>query len=338
MDFDIDIMVRAHWRGIRVRNRATRVTYPEDGVSHFRCASRQYSHFQNACEIFLHHAGHLAGDSVQAHATTMKKNHWADLGESTFVAGIWFMYGVYRLFGRLPFRLFLYPVVSYYWLTKPIARQSSMEYLQRIQQAKNVFGKPPGRWQGYRHFLQFGETLLDKLLAIGGNYPVDRVDLSEHKIIWDELEKQQGCLIVTAHLGCLELMQSASTWKRKFKINILVHTAHATSFNRILTRINPDTGVNFLQVTAFNAPTAMMLADRIAAGELIAIAGDRVPTSGDRIVNATFLGKPGSISCRSVFDCFSAYMPGLCNGLHARWQRLSAQGRETGRRRCNPSQ
>lgn len=35
MDFDIDIMVRAHWRGIRVRNRATRVTYPEDGVSHF---------------------------------------------------------------------------------------------------------------------------------------------------------------------------------------------------------------------------------------------------------------------------------------------------------------
>jgi glycosyltransferase involved in cell wall biosynthesis len=35
MDFDIDIMVRAHWRGIRVRNRPTRVIYPEDGVSHF---------------------------------------------------------------------------------------------------------------------------------------------------------------------------------------------------------------------------------------------------------------------------------------------------------------
>lgn len=35
MDFDIDIMVRAHWSGIRVRNHPTRVTYPEDGVSHF---------------------------------------------------------------------------------------------------------------------------------------------------------------------------------------------------------------------------------------------------------------------------------------------------------------
>jgi hypothetical protein len=36
MDFDADIIVRLHWRGAQVRNRPTRVTYPADGVSHFR--------------------------------------------------------------------------------------------------------------------------------------------------------------------------------------------------------------------------------------------------------------------------------------------------------------
>lgn len=221
----------------------------------------------------------------------MKQNHWADLGESTFVAGIWFLYGIYRLFGRFPFRFFLYPVASYYWLSRPVARRSSMEYLQRLHASKKVFLKPPGRWQGYLHFIQFGETLLDKLLAIGGNYPTDKVSLSGHETIWNKLSNQQGCLIVTAHMGCIELMQSASSWKHGFKVNVLVHTAHATSFNRILNRINPDAGVNFLQVSAFNAPTAMILADRIEAGEVIAIAGDRIPTSGDRIINAEFLGK-----------------------------------------------
>ncbi len=35
MDFDCEILVRLHWRGVRVRNRPTRVTYPLDGVSHF---------------------------------------------------------------------------------------------------------------------------------------------------------------------------------------------------------------------------------------------------------------------------------------------------------------
>ena len=35
MDFDTEIIVRLHWAGVPVRNRPTRVTYPEDGVSHF---------------------------------------------------------------------------------------------------------------------------------------------------------------------------------------------------------------------------------------------------------------------------------------------------------------
>ena len=36
MDFDIEIIVRLHWAGVPIRNLPTRVTYPLDGVSHFR--------------------------------------------------------------------------------------------------------------------------------------------------------------------------------------------------------------------------------------------------------------------------------------------------------------
>jgi len=36
MDFDTEIMVRLSWRGVPVVNVPTRVTYPADGVSHFR--------------------------------------------------------------------------------------------------------------------------------------------------------------------------------------------------------------------------------------------------------------------------------------------------------------
>lgn len=36
MDFDSDVIVRLHWRGVPVLNQPTRVTYPRDGVSHFR--------------------------------------------------------------------------------------------------------------------------------------------------------------------------------------------------------------------------------------------------------------------------------------------------------------
>jgi glycosyltransferase involved in cell wall biosynthesis len=36
MQFDAEVLVRLHWRGVRMVNVPTRVTYPRDGVSHFR--------------------------------------------------------------------------------------------------------------------------------------------------------------------------------------------------------------------------------------------------------------------------------------------------------------
>ena len=36
MDFDIEIIVRLHWAGVPIRTVPTKVTYPLDGVSHFR--------------------------------------------------------------------------------------------------------------------------------------------------------------------------------------------------------------------------------------------------------------------------------------------------------------
>ena len=36
MEFDIEVLVRLYWRGVRSVNRPTRVIYPEGGLSHFR--------------------------------------------------------------------------------------------------------------------------------------------------------------------------------------------------------------------------------------------------------------------------------------------------------------
>jgi glycosyltransferase involved in cell wall biosynthesis len=36
MDFDVEVLVRLHWRGMPVINVPTRVHYPADGISHFR--------------------------------------------------------------------------------------------------------------------------------------------------------------------------------------------------------------------------------------------------------------------------------------------------------------
>jgi len=221
----------------------------------------------------------------------MAGRHWADLGESTFVGGTWLLYGVHRLLGRWPFRLCLYPVVLAYWLGSPLARRSSLQYLRRLHAAEpGLFDRTPGWRESLRHFTCFAETLLDKMLAIGGRYRRDRVRFTGYQPMLAAANEGQGGIIITAHMGCLELMQVAATWREGLRVSILVHTAHAQRFNQILDRINPKASVRLLQVTDFSPATAMMLADRVARGEFIAIAGDRVPVAGDRIARAPFLG------------------------------------------------
>ncbi|MFH7611482.1 glycosyl transferase, partial [Pseudomonas syringae pv. tagetis] len=70
-----------------------------------------------------------------------------------------------------------------------------------------------------------------------------------------------------------------------------VHTAHAQRFNRLLRRLDPLAAVELVQVTEMGPATAMMLADKVAAGGFVAIVGDRTPVGGGRCLSADFLGQ-----------------------------------------------
>jgi len=219
--------------------------------------------------------------------------HWAAIGESTFAAGLWFLYAVYRVLGRLPFRLCLYPVVVYYWATRPLARRASLDYLRRMQACHGAIGGAPGWRASLRHFLSFADTLLDKLLAASGHYPVDRLRFVGREPLLALIERGQGALVVTAHVGCLELYEAAIRSLPDFRLTVLVHTAHAQAFNRVLQRLRPNSGITLLQVSEVTAATAVLLAEKVAAGEFVAIAGDRVPLrrSAGNTTQAGFLGQ-----------------------------------------------
>lgn len=217
--------------------------------------------------------------------------HWASIGESTSVLGVRFLHGVHRWLGRVPFRICLYPVVLYYWLSRPLVRRSSSEYLRRLQAAYRVFPVAPGWSHGLTHLLHFAETILDKLLATSGQYRMDSLSHQDQ----DALFAGRGAVLITAHMGCLELLRVAAEHRKGLRITILVHTAHAEAFNRLLKRLDPSSAVRLMQVTDFSPVTAMMLADRVAAGEMVAIAGDRVPVAGGRVVHVPFLGVPAPL-------------------------------------------
>jgi predicted LPLAT superfamily acyltransferase len=233
--------------------------------------------------------------------------HWAAIDEVSFVAGMRLLFWICRVFGRWPFRLVLYPVLAWYVAAKPRARRASRDYLARVGMRG---GAPkPGLAGVLRHFGAFAESILDKMLLWGGLFDTGAVRHFGREVIDRRLAERRGGLLICAHLGNLELCRVLSNERADMKLTVLVHTKHAQAFNRMLGRLNPASQLNLMQVTEMSPATAIELAEKVARGEWVVIAGDRVPVAPNpRVATADFLGAPaafpvGPYVLASILQC-----------------------------------
>jgi len=216
--------------------------------------------------------------------------HWAEIGETTSVVGIRLLCVIYRTLGRRAFRLCALPAVFAHWLLNTTARRASLQYLRRLHAYTGVFAHPPGWRESLQHFRVFADTLLDKILALNGQYPSDKVRVSRDNML-RLLREKRGAIIVTAHIGCLELCQALAGKVPEFHMTVLIYTHHAERFNRLLRRLPNNGKIRLLQVQAIDLAVAAQLGERVERGEFIAIAGDRLPLKGGRHTFADFLGQ-----------------------------------------------
>ncbi len=222
--------------------------------------------------------------------------HWAEVEEQGIVWGIRFLLKVYLCLGRTVLQVFLYPVVSYYWLFNRKARQASLQYLQNVSSFHDVT-VTSSLWCSYRHFISFANALIDKLAAWTGSITLNQVEYHGREAIISLINQGQGVLLLGSHLGNLEVCRAIAQIRKNVVVNVLVHTQHAEKFNAVLNQYADLGRVNLIQVTEVNAATAMMLQDKVEAGELVVIAADRTPVGGQgRVSKAEFLGYSALVS------------------------------------------
>lgn len=216
--------------------------------------------------------------------------HWAAINESSFVAGMRLLFWICKVFGRWPFRVVLYPVLAWYVLAKPAARRASSGYLDRMR----AFAPAPRGFFGVlRHFGAFAENILDKMLLWGGLFDTANVRYHGLAPMQRMIEEKRGAVLLCSHLGNVDLCRVLSHQQSGLKLTVLVHTRHARAFNDMLASIDPRSQMNLMQVTDMSPATAMLLAEKVAQGEFVVIAGDRIPVSPNpRVAAVPFLGSP----------------------------------------------
>lgn len=224
----------------------------------------------------------------------MDAKHWSIVKEAGALGGLRFMFGVYQCFGRLPFRICLYPVILYFFAFRRDARRASLEYLKRMKETGLL-----GRSQqhrlilSFRHFMSFGDSLLDKLSVWQDDIALKDIRFHNHELLDALASNGRGAVIVGSHLGNLEVCRALAQKNTSIKFNVLMHTGYASKFNEMLKRAGSESQVNIIQVTEVNPATAIILQQKVEKGEFLVIAGDRTPVSGPKNTSRVeFLGQP----------------------------------------------
>ncbi|WP_390902534.1 glycosyltransferase family 2 protein [Winslowiella toletana] len=295
MDFDSEIMVRLYWAGTPSRFIRTRVTYPQNGLSHFDA-------LHDNLRISWMHTRLFFGMLPRIPSLLARKRrqqHWSGVSERKGLHGMRVMLAIYRRFGRRVFTLFLWPVIAVYWLTGRSQRQASQQWLAQIAgYARRQQVSLPTPLGSYFHFLRFGEAMLDKIASWRGDLRWGKdIDFAPGAEAAIADARQGGKLILASHLGDIEACRAMAQQVSGLVINALVFTDNAPRFRQVQEEIAPLSGVNLIPVSEIGPETAIMLQEKLDAGEWVAIVGDRTAINRQRggsrrVVWSEFLGRP----------------------------------------------
>jgi predicted LPLAT superfamily acyltransferase len=278
MDFDTEIIVRLHWAGVPVLNAPVAVTYPPDGVSHFRP-------WRDTLLIIWMHYRLFFGMLRRSPRLLARRREkpWYRIRERGTLLGFRMVAGILRLLGPRALRLAAEFLVPYAFLTSGRARRASRDYLAR------VLARKPRPWEVYHHLRHFARATEDKLLAWSGC----RIDLETPDLDAFMAVHGRGALFLGAHLGNLEMLRALGQGRGLPGLNAVVYAENAVRFHEMLKLINPDFGVNLVQMASASPDTAIRLQEILDRGESLFMMGDRTPPNRrGRTVLAPFLGRP----------------------------------------------
>ncbi|ATM77765.1 MULTISPECIES: glycosyltransferase [Serratia] len=310
MDFDTEVMVRLYWQGNTSYFVPTRVTYPQDGLSHFDA-------LKDNVRISLMHTRLFFGMLPRIPTLLFRRSnpHWARQKEIKGLWGMRIMLAIWRLLGRKAIAPLLYPVVAVYWLGAHQARQASQAWLKRVRNELTSRSLPiPAHLNSYHHFLRFADAMLDKIASWRGEMRLGQdVVFAPNAEATLDIGSPQGKLLLASHLGDIEACRALAQLQVSKTINALVFNDNAQRFKQIMAEIAPQAGLNLLPVTDIGPDTAILLKDKLDRGEWVAIVGDRIavkPQRGDscRVIWSRFMGHPapfpqGPFILASILRC-----------------------------------
>ncbi len=225
---------------------------------------------------------------------------WLSVPERGTLWGLMAVFWMATVLGRAPVRLFVRFVALYYALFDRKVVQASRTWWTMVE------GQRPSWWKVYGHIRRFSNVTLDRMFLLKGHSRSFVFSRDGHHHLFELTRKKQGAILLGAHLGSFEAMRLAGN-REQHRINIVGNFSNAKMINELLDRLSPDNTAQVIHIGPGDVSFIFTIQEKVAAGELVAILGDRL-AEHQPWVEVEFFGQParfpiGPIQLAALLKC-----------------------------------
>lgn len=178
-------------------------------------------------------------------------------------------------------RLLLWPITLYFFISSPLVRFSSRQYLMRVP------GYQGKVWEVIRHIHHFSATVLDRVYFLTNQFDRYRIKIHNEKSLDEALSLEKGAILLGAHVGSFEVLRCLALRRKQLPLKVLMYHDHNAMITRILDELNPEVAASVINLSD---PAALLqMKESLEEGCLIGMLGDRL-LEGEKKVSCTFLG------------------------------------------------
>lgn len=319
MEFDIEILVNAARQGVDMRWIDTYVRYEKGGVSHFKMvrdnALISLMHAKcffslpkfmldkiwRTCGLNLSKSANFKNGANDAQnlkkpQENSEQNLWwkkQERGGAFFLRPSLFLV---QILPEFALKLIVKIVVWFYYIFSKNESENIAEFRRNL--SKFAGSQTLKGTSVFSHFEAFGGAICDKFRVWKGKIKDSELEIIDLGRIKSELiGAKKGQILLTAHLGNVEICKALGARVDGFRMVILAYDKNSREFNEVLKRISQNDGsVRMMLVNELDVAAMLELKNIVESGEHIGIMGDRTPLGGDKAARVKFLGKEASFN------------------------------------------
>lgn len=234
---------------------------------------------------------------------------WYAIKETHGSFGMKIVFLLMKILPPAALRFLAFPVGFFYWIFSKQGRLFSRNYLDRLESfEKSKNGGKVSRKSTLKHIISFALNLVENTLSWDGKISDKILHYQDDDIqdIIENIKAKRGTLLLISHLGNAQLMRGMASFDQtgfsgSVPMTVIADFGISAGFNDFLSKINPEEKMNVIDANEIGPGTIGLLQEKLDAGEVVVIAGDRVGAHSDRTIEIDFLGKKAAFPYGTFF-------------------------------------